>query len=328
MSAFETNSSSERTSRKKNIVLYTHEGTHKSYPTYQLKQQLLNGKSQTYQDCSLRACYGTPRITGTLEYIIIVNSPVEVSDIILNVPIVNLRKSFVYTVEVLEYYPSYTVKVRYTCLNADSPTDGFSFYSVVLPEASSYVWHNDHCTHVSITSFGGIPFSRQGYQFYNLHHLSISPNSSPTILSGTSGAYMFYQCSDFNPIRLPWNLSLLTSMERMFYECTLFNPESIQWDTSSVISMAATFGYCVNFNPPSLSLNVNSVRSMNQMFIGCTSANVDIRSWNVNNVEDMNQMFYGCTSWTLDLGMWPVYINTTRLYFSTGANIIQPIVWV
>lgn len=325
--AFTTNSSSEQISRKKNTVLYKDEGLHSSYSTYQLKKQLTDGKTQFQKTCALTNCYTTPSLSGTLEYIIIVNNAVEIADIILNIPLLNIDSSFLYNVEVLEYYPSYTIKIRYTLLKQTSLFDGLSFYNPELPSASPYLWHNLNCSNVSIVSFGGIPLSRAGYQFYTLIGLSISASTTPTILPNTSGLNMFFQCTQFNPIRLNWNMASLISMDRMFYGCMAFNPQDIQWDTSSVLNMDDTFVNCDAFNPVSFNLNVGRVISMKRTFSGCAIINVDIRSWNVIHVTDMTEMFYNCTSWTMDLSDWPVYIGTIRLGFNTGSSIIPPSVW-
>jgi surface protein len=327
MSAFETKSSSEQTSRKKNIVLYNDEGLHPSYSTYQLKQQLTKGKVQQNQTCAISNCYTKPSLSGTLEYIIIVNNPVDVSDIILNIPLLNIDSSLLYNVQVLEYYPSYTVKIRYTLLKQTSLFDGFTFYNNELPSISPYLWHNLNCTNVFIVSFGGMPLSRAGYQFYTLTGISISPNTSPTILPNTSGLNMFFQCTQFNPVRLNWNMSSIISMERMFYGCMAFNPETIEWDTSSVTNMDDAFVNCEILNPPSLNLNVSNVLTMRRTFSECSAMNVDIRSWNVNNVTDMSEMFYNCSSWVMNLSDWPVYVGTIRTGFNTGSSIIPPSVW-
>ena len=327
MSAFETNSSSEQIARKKNMTVYKDEGLRSSYSTYQLKQQITNGKNQQYQTCLIAPCYNTPILSGTLEYIIIVNKQVTLADIILNIPLINVDASFVYTVEVLEYFPSYTIKIRYTLLKQVSNYDGFTFYNNLLPTSSPYLWHNINCTNVSIVSFGGMPLSRAGYQFFTLINLSISPTASPMILPNTSGLNMFYQCTQFNPIRLDWNMVNIISMERMFYGCMTFNPESISWDTSSVTTMTDTFYNCTSFNPVALPLNVSNVTSMVRTFSGCSSINVDIRSWNVNNVTDMSEMFYNCVSWEMDLSNWPVFVGAIHSGFNTESPIIPPSVW-
>lgn len=327
MSAFTTKSSSEQISRKKNTVLYKDEGLHTSYSTYQLKQQLTDGKAHYSQTCSLSNCYTAPTLSGTLEYIIIVNNPIDVEDIIRYIPLLNIDSSFSYHVQVLEYYPSYTIKIRYTLLKQTSLYDGFSFYNPLLPTSSPYLWHNLNCSNVSIVSFGGIPLSRAGYQFYTVLGLSISSTAIPTILPNTSGYNMFFQCTQFNPIRLNWNMASIISMERMFYGCMAFNPQSIQWDTSSVTNMDDTFVNCDSFNPVSFNLNVSSVTSMKRTFSGCAIINVDIRSWDVNNVTDMTEMFYNCSSWTMDLRDWPVYVGTLHTGFNTGTSILPPSVW-
>jgi len=309
------------------MVLYKDEGLLSSYSTYELKQQLHRGKEQLGETCLLYTCSSTYKLSGTVEYIIIVNQTVTLSDIMNNIPLLNIDESFVYTVEVLEYFPSYTIKIRYTLLKQTSSYDGFSFYNPLLPNSSPYIWYNLNCTNVSIVSFGGIPLSRSGYQFYTLLGLSISPNTSPTILSDTSASNMFFNCTQFNPIQLNWNMSSIVSMERMLYGCMAFNPEPLLWNTSSVTNMDYAFFNCTSFAPVSLSFAVDKVTSMKRTFYNCTSINVNIQLWNVIHVTDMTEMFYNCSSWELDLQNWPVYVGALHSGFNTGSFIAPPHIW-
>ena len=324
MSAFQPNSSSDRMRHKKNMLLYKEElrkpTPYGNNPIYQFRTQLTEGKSQLYIACkNLQECVVLPSISGTLEYILLVNQPVTTQDILNHIPVLNTFQSFTYTVDVLDYYPSYTVRIHYKFINNDS-SDGLSFYPV-------YTWYNTHCSSVTIVSFGNIPLAREGNQFYSMENVSISA-TAPTILPYTTGYQMFYQCIHFSPIQLEWNMSFLTSMERMFYGCTELNPVSLDWDVRNVTSMSEMFMNCTSFNPSSFSLTNTSVVTMKRMFKGCTSFNTDIRSWTVYSATDMREMFSGCTSCTLNLSQWSVSIATLRSDFSLNTSIILPNVWV
>ena len=258
-----------------------------------------------------------------------VRETVTIQDIMNHIPLLNNNNSFAYSVQILDYYPSYTVKVNYNFINKESSSDGFSFYNAHIPETSVYSWYNLNCTNVTIVSFGDIPLSRAGHQFYSLENLSISTSTKPIILPYTTGYNMFYQCTQFSPIQLQWDMSYLTSMERMFYGCTELNPVSLHWDVRNVTSMSEMFMNCTSFHPSSFDLtNSTQIVTMKRMFKGCTSFNTDIRSWYVYSVTDMREMFSGCTSCTLNLSQWVVSVATLRAEFSLGTSIILPNVWV
>lgn len=337
MPEFEPNSSSDRTRRKRNMLLYKEEQMHptnrvynKHSPIYQFRFQLNQGKTQLYSTCTnLKECTIVPYASGTLEYIIMVLDTITVQDIINHIPLLNNNNSFVYTVQILDYYPSYTVKVSYKFINKESSSDGFSFYNSQIPETSVYSWYNANCSSVTIVSFGDIPLSRAGHQFYSLENLSISNSSKPIILPYTTGYNMFYQCAQFSPIQLQWDMSYLTSMERMFYGCSEFNPVSIQWNLSSVVSLNETFMNCTSFSPESFVIsNSNNVVTSKRTFKGCTSFTTNIRAWNLQNSTDFSEMFYDCTAFEVDLSSWPVSPSAVHTSFNINSAVGLPSVWV
>ena len=331
MSQFQSNSSSDRLRHRRNLLLYKEEirnptTYHKDRPNYQFQLQMTDGKSQLYSLCTnLKECEGLASISGTVEMTILVTQPISHEDIRQHIPILNTFNSFTYTVHILDHYPSYTIQIKYTFLNNTS-SDGFTFYHT-QPELAVYSWYNTYCSNVNITSFGGIPLSLEGNQFYSVHHLSISSSAKPTLLPNTTGYQMFYQCSQFSPIQLAWDFSNLTSMERMFYGCTSFNPTLLDWNVYNVTSMSETFLDCTSLNPVSFLLTNINVITMKRMFKGCSSFNTDIRSWNVSSVTDMREMFSGCTSCTLNLSQWNVTANTLHTNFELGSSITIPAVW-
>ena len=337
MPEFEPNSSSDRTLRKRNMLLYKEEKLnptthtyHKHSPNYQFRFQLSNGKTNLYTTCtSLKECLVVPYTSGTIEYIIMVNQLVTTQDILNHLPIVNTDKSLVYAVQILDYYPSYTIKINYKFTNRESSWDGFSFYNVQTPALSVYAWYNTYCTSVSIVSFGNIPLSRAGYQFYSVQDLSISSSTTPIILPYTTGYKMFYECINFSPIQLQWNTSVLTSMEQMFYGCSEFKPSVIEWDLSSVASMNETFMNCTKFNPFIFTLsNTSQVVTSKRTLKGCSSFTTDVRSWNLSHSTDLSEMFYGCILCSVNLSEWSVLPTALHVNFNTNSSVVLPQVWV
>jgi len=337
MPEFEPNSSSDRTLRKRNMLLYKEEQTHpttrnynKHSPIYKFRFQLNSGKTQLYSTCTkLKECAVLPYASGILEYIIMVRETVTLQDIMNHVPLLNNNNSFAYSVQILDYYPSYTVKVNYNFINKESSSDGFSFYNTHIPETSVYSWYNLNCTNVTIVSFGDIPLSRAGHQFYSLENLSISTSTKPIILPYTTGYNMFYQCIQFSPIQLQWDMSYLTSMERMFYGCSQFNPVSIQWNIGSVVSLNETFMNCSAFNPGSFTIsNSTQVVVSKRTFKGCTSFTTNLLAWNLSNSTDLSEMFYDCVALELDLSAWVVSPSAVHVNFNTNSSVILPNVWV
>ena len=332
MSQFQSNSSSDRLRHKRNLLLYKEEIRNpttyrKDLPNYQFQRHMTDGKTQLYSLCTnLKECEELASISGTVEIVILVTQPISHEDIRQHIPLLNTFNSFTYTVQILDYYPSYTIQIKYTFLNNNS-TDGFSFYHT-QSELAVYSWYNTYCSNVNITSFGNIPLSREGNQFYSVDHLSISSTAKPSLLPNTTGYQMFYQCVHFSPILLDWNFTYLTSMERMFYGCTLFNPTLLEWNVNNVTSMSETFEGCTSFNPASFNLTPINVITMKRMFKGCSLFNTDIRSWNVSSVTDMREMFSGCTSCTLDLSQWAVSVDTLHTNFEVDSSITIPAVWV
>lgn len=337
MPEFEANSSSERMLRKRNMLLYKEEKTspttrtyNKHSPIYQFRFQLTNGKTQLYSTCTnLKECTVIPYTSGIVEYVILVQQPITNQDILNHLPILNTNNSFTYTVQILDYYPSYTIKISYKFTNKDSSSDGLSFYNSQLPETSVYSWYNFNCTSVTILSFGDIPLSRAGHQFYSLHNLSISDASKPLILPYTTGYNMFYQCTEFSPIQLQWDMSYLTSMERMFYGCSQFNPTSIQWNMNSIVSLNETFMNCTSFNPASFTVsNTGNVVTSRRTFKGCTSFTTNVVDWSLFNSTDLSEMFYDCTACEINLSLWLVSPSAVHTNFNTNSGIIPPLVWV
>ena len=312
MSEFIPNSASDQLLRKKNRLVYIHNKS-SLYPNYELKYQVSHGKTETIDSCHLQECTYSG-YSGTFQYILLVSQPVNNNDILNHVPILNDSRSFMYTVDIAGSYPSYTVSVDFRYDSMEN-NDGMSFDTMSA-------WYTAYCSNVFIVSFGLIPLSRSGNQFYEMSMISISPNSYPVILPSTTGKSMFYGCTNFSPIQMNWNFSNLISMEQMFYGCIHFNPLSIQWDTSSVLNMNSTFYHCSMLNPPSLLLDTSKTTTMISMFEGCTSINVDVRNWDVMQVVDMSRMMYNCPNWRIHLTLWPT--GSIHTDFNTLSPLIIP----
>lgn len=332
MSAFQTKSSSDRMRHKRNLLLYqeeirSHTVYRKDSPNYQFRFQMTDGKTQLYTTCIQEECVVLPYLSGRVEYTILTTTAITLQDILDHVPIINTSSSFTYTTEILDHSPSYVVHVIYKYTLSDS-MDGFSFYNHDIPELSVCTWFNETCSNVNLTSFGNIPLSRGGNQFYTMNHLSISSETQPTLLPYTTGYQMFYQCADFSPIQLNWNFAHLTSMERMFYGCTLLNLPLIDWSVPKVTSMRQTFMYCTTLNPSVFQLTDTSlVVDMTQMFKYCAAFTTNIVDWNVSSVMNFSEMFYGCTNCTLNLSTWVVSVNALRTGFSLWSSVVPPSLW-
>lgn len=332
MSEFQANSSSERIRHRRNVLLYKESlyftpPYRKDLPNYTVKYLLTNGKTQLYTICNYGdECNSVPYAQGTVEYTILVNQAITSQDILNHLPLLN-ASAFTYTAEVLDHSPSYVIQIHYKYMLTDN-SDGFSFYNTDLPESSVYTWYNTYCSNINITSFGNIPLSRAGSQFYSLKNLSIS-DTAPTILPNTTGYQMFQDCTEFSPVYMNWNLTHLTSMEKMFYGCILFNPPYLNWSIPSVTSMSQTFQDCTAFNPLVFQLsNSTQIATMYRTFKNCTSFNTDIVGWNVASVSNMNETFYNCTNCTVNLSTWNASIIAVHVGFSTWSPLVPPAVWV
>ena len=180
----------------------------------------------------------------------------------------------------------------YTNLN---PNDGLT-YNVPTP-------------FVSIIQFGGIPLSKQSYNF-SYFDGSITATDAPTFPNRTL-EYTFYAagCTNYGNIHL-WDVSNVTSMFAMFNESRGFNQSINNWDTSKVTNMSFMFYNCSNFNQD-ISLNFSSCTDMVN-FINNTGYNPPKMS-RLLKIFNNNTTFIG-----KNIGSIPSYLNNT-----TTANIVN-----
>jgi hypothetical protein len=164
-----------------------------------------------------------------------------------------------------------TISIDYEFVDNGTTNDGFSFVNVNAD-------YNIINSTITITQFGGIPFSRNSAQFSGLNvSLVFSSSDSPILLSGTSLAYAFAGSSHFDS-----NINFI--------------------DTTNVTSMSAMFISATSYNNGSQALQIktDNCLDLGNMFYGATSFNQTIQStggyWNTQYVTNFTSMFDGATS--------------------------------
>jgi surface protein len=147
---------------------------------------------------------------------------------------------------------------------------------------------------MKIISFGGIPLSRQGFQFrYYSGTFPDDTNDIPTILESTSGRYIFSDTLFSSGVG-NWNVENITTLERAFLNNPNFNEDLNNWNVSNVINMYQMFQRASSFNKSLNNWNTSNVLNMAGMFSHCSNFNGDISNWNTSNVSKIDHMFASC----------------------------------
>ena len=119
--------------------------------------------------------------------------------------------------------------------------DGLSFANVGG-------FYNMQTTGLTITQFGGLPFSRSGHQFEGVLDLTFLTTIAPIISSNTSLESCFKDCANFNSVVNDWSTSSITNMSSMFNGAAAFNQPLSSWTTSTVTNMTSMFNGASTFN--------------------------------------------------------------------------------
>jgi surface protein len=131
--------------------------------------------------------------------------------------------------------------------------------------------------------------------FFGCTNLTCSATDAP-IITGTSLASYFQNCSNFNGAIENWDTSNVTTMVLMFQAALSFNQPIGSWDTSNVTTMAQMFLGASSFNQDIGSWDTSNVRGMSNMFSNATAFNQDIGSWDVSNVTGIGNFMSGKTA--------------------------------
>jgi surface protein len=162
-----------------------------------------------------------------------------------------------------------TKQVSLTLLyNENDSNTGLSFYDPSNTKTDYYNYTGDN-NPITIISFDFIPLAKNGYQFYNLRNLAISPSSTrpiPTIYQNTSFTNIFNQAINFNSSHIS------------------------EWNVTNVINMSNAFSN-ISFNQDISVWNTSNVTSMSSMFENNSAFNQNINTWNTQKVTDMSNMF-------------------------------------
>jgi len=141
--------------------------------------------------------------------------------------------------------------------------------------------------------------------------------------AGTSCAYMFNNCRNFNQDLNSWNVSKVTNFAHMFNGASSFNQSLSSWNTISATStgMDSMFVNAVAFNGDVGNFNTTNVTSFGNMFNTATSFNKPISNWNVSNVTITANMFLNATSFNQSLDNWNVRkcTNMNGMFYGTNS---------
>ena len=273
-------------------------------------------------------------------------TPIQ-ADVSNNLPIINVSSSFTYDLSMTHVTANskFYVNVSFTYTDKSSG-DGLSFNNV-------YNYYNGF-NGLTITSFGTIPLSRSGYQFYNLTNLfAITAIDVPTILSGTNLGACFQGCVNFNSPIENWVTTNVTDMNNMFLYAYAFNNGDISnngsnpltWDTSNVTNMSNMFNIAISFNQDISGWNTGAVTTMYYMFFNALAFNNGDPSnngskpltWDTSGVLTMAYMFSSAISFNQDISGWNTgAVQTMSSMFNSASsfnngdpsnNGLKPLTW-
>jgi surface protein len=199
-----------------------------------------------------------------------------------------------------------TKQVSITLLyNENDINSGISFYD---PSNTKVNYYNSTGADnpITIISFDFIPLAKNGYQFYNLRKLAISPSSTrpiPTIYQNTSFTNIFNGSKNFN------------------------SPYISEWNVTNVINMSNAFSN-ISFNQDIRDWNTSNVTSMSSMFENNSAFNQNINQWNTQKVTDMSNMFKDAIAFNNGQGQgginqplnWQLNINVNLTNVRTRAT--------
>jgi surface protein len=217
-----------------------------------------------------------------------------------------------------------TITIIFTYIDDGTSNDGLSFNNV----NGYYNGFNS----ITITEFGGIPLSRGGNQFANLNGIVFTATDTPNILTNTSLAACFINCSNFNSDISGWDTTNVISMNSTFTAAGVFNQPLGTWNTSNVTDMNGLFAFASSFNHPIGTWNTSNVTNMQYVFYYATAFNQNIsydsnnNYWNTSNVENMYQMFFGATAFNQPIGTWNTgNVRAMNTMFQNATAFNQPI---
>ena len=220
-------------------------------------------------------------ISGILTY--------EISGLFINIlPIINTDNSFL---------------VLNSSINNNTVTVEYE-YDEIINNDGLYLYNFNDYEITKITSFGGIPLSRQGNQFRDYKGTFPDDlNDTPTILNDTTGRYMFSR-TVFSSGVGNWNVENITNLERAFERNPNFNEDLNNWNLVNLSGrMSNIFESCSSFNGNVSNWNVENVNNIQFAFSGCSSFNQPL-NWNVSNITDMIALFEICIVFNQNLNGW------------------------